>query len=59
MRIFPYATFLAFIIVLRHGFDILRTFLVKSKINKYAALSSWSLVLMNINITAFKTGFEK
>ena len=59
MRIFPYATFLAFIIVLRHGFDILRTFLVKWKINKYAELSSWSLVLMNINIAAFKTAFEK
>ena len=37
MRIFPYATLLAFIIVLRYGFDIWRTFLVKSKINKYAA----------------------
>ena len=59
MRIFPYAAFLAFIIVLRYGFHIWRTFLVKSKINKYAALSSWSLALMNINIAAFKTGFEK
>ena len=59
MRIFPYATFLSFIIVLRYGFDIWRTFIVKSKINKYAALSSWSNALMNINIAAFKTGFEK